>query len=92
MNSKFNGDMPEVNVSTWATPTQTDQNNLATRHRRDLLPWLTSPSNYWSSESYNMADNKKQEKDFTKEVDALLPEADATIKVLQSFNEITTLD
>lgn len=39
-----------------------------------------------------MADNKKQEKDFTKEVDALLPEADATIQVLQSFNEITTLD
>jgi 26S proteasome regulatory subunit N5 len=28
-----------------------------------------------------MADNKKQEKDFTKEVDALLPEADAIIKV-----------
>jgi len=28
-----------------------------------------------------MADNKKQEKDFTKEVDALIPEADAVIKV-----------
>jgi 26S proteasome regulatory subunit N5 len=28
-----------------------------------------------------MADNKKQEKDFTKEVDALIPEADAIIKV-----------
>jgi len=83
--------MPEVNVSTWVTPTQTDQNNLATRHRRDLH-WLTSPSNHWSSESYNMADNKKQEKDFTKEVDALLPEADATIQVLQSFNELITLD
>ncbi|KAF5312350.1 hypothetical protein D9619_002908 [Psilocybe cf. subviscida] len=27
-----------------------------------------------------MADNKKQEKDFTKEVDALIPEANATIK------------
>jgi hypothetical protein len=80
--------MSEVNVSTWVTPIQTDQNNLATRHRRDL----PCPSNYWSSESYNMADNKKQEKDFTKEVDALLPEADATIQVLQSFNEITTLD
>jgi 26S proteasome regulatory subunit N5 len=28
-----------------------------------------------------MAENKKQEKDFTKEVDALLPETDAVIKV-----------
>jgi hypothetical protein len=28
-----------------------------------------------------MSDNKKQEKDFTKEVDALLPEAAATVKV-----------
>lgn len=28
-----------------------------------------------------MADNKKQEKDFTKEVDVLLPEVDAIIKV-----------
>ena len=28
-----------------------------------------------------MADNKKQEKDYTKEVDALLPEAEAIVKV-----------
>jgi 26S proteasome regulatory subunit N5 len=28
-----------------------------------------------------MADNRKQEKDFTKEVDTLLPQADAIIKV-----------
>lgn len=28
-----------------------------------------------------MSDNKKQERDFTKEVDALLPEAAATVKV-----------
>jgi len=31
-----------------------------------------------------MADNKKQEKDFTKEVDALIPEAESIIKVCQS--------
>jgi len=31
-----------------------------------------------------MADNKKQEKDFTKEVDALLPEADALVKVTRN--------
>lgn len=31
-----------------------------------------------------MADNKKQEKDFTKEVDALIPEAELIIKVCQS--------
>jgi len=28
-----------------------------------------------------MADNKKQEKDYTKEVDALVPEAEAIVKV-----------
>lgn len=31
-----------------------------------------------------MADNKKQEKDFTKEVDALIPEAESIIKVCES--------
>jgi len=30
-----------------------------------------------------MADNKKQEKDFTKEVDALIPEAESIIEVSQ---------
>ncbi|TCD60049.1 hypothetical protein EIP91_010843, partial [Steccherinum ochraceum] len=35
-------------------------------------PWYTRPINY---NLYNMAEVKKQEKDYTKEVDALLPEA-----------------
>jgi len=36
-----------------------------------------------------MSDNKKQEKDFTKEVDALLPEAAATVKVcFENFPQI----
>ena len=68
--------MPEVSVGTWADLLQTRHNNFATRHR----DWLANPSNS-SPKNYNMADNKKQEKDFTKEVDALLPDADATIKV-----------
>lgn len=39
-----------------------------------------------------MTDNKKQEKDFTKEVDELLPQVDAIIKVrLLVFLSITQL-
>jgi hypothetical protein len=36
-----------------------------------------------------MADNKKQEKDFTKEVDALIPEVELIIKVWQSIHWIS---
>lgn len=55
---------------------QTEHNNLATRHLD-----RTGNLHLSSLKNYTMADNKKQEKDYTKEVDALLPEADATIKV-----------
>ena len=64
-----------ANIVTWMTP-QTNSNNssIATR-QRDWTHNSKSPS--WI---YTMSDNKKQEKDFTKEVDALLPEAATTIK------------
>ena len=67
--------MPEVTVGTWLPPSQTRQNNLATRHRDSI----GAPSKY--SSNHYMADNKKQEKDYTKEVDALVPEAEAVVKV-----------
>ena len=70
---------PEVTVSTWLKGLQTSDNNTATRHR-DWIAKFQSTAAY----SYTMADNKKQERDFTKEVDALLPEADALIKVPRS--------
>jgi hypothetical protein len=38
---------------------------------------------------FTMADNKKQEKDFTKEVDALIPEVELIIKVWQSIHWIS---
>ncbi|KAI0673375.1 hypothetical protein C8Q78DRAFT_622453 [Trametes maxima] len=40
--------------------------------RTATSPWYSSPSR---RSTYNMAEPKKQEKDYTKEVDALLPEA-----------------
>ena len=41
-------------------------------------PWYPRPVNY---NHYDMAEVKKQEKDYTKEVDALLPEVQSTAKV-----------
>lgn len=67
---------PEVNVATWGELLQTKPNTSATRHRDWIRNTHTS-----STYKFNMSDNKKQEKDYTKEVDALLPEADALIKV-----------
>ncbi|KAF5384842.1 hypothetical protein D9615_001357 [Tricholomella constricta] len=67
---------PEV-VETWIPKwkEQTRNNNTATRHSDWMQRTLTSPS-------YNfiMSDNKKQEKDFTLEVDTLLPEAAVAVK------------
>ena len=40
--------------------------------------WLTRPIQF---RRYDMADPKKQEKDFTKEVDSLIPEAQTIAKV-----------
>lgn len=69
--------LAEVNVATWGELLQTRNNTLsATRHRDWAHRLHTS-----STPNYIMSDNKKQEKDFTKEVDALLPEAEAIIKV-----------
>jgi hypothetical protein len=67
---------PEVNVATWIELLQTRPNTSATRHRDWIHNTHTS-----STHKFNMSDNKKQEKDYTKEVDALLPEAAALIKV-----------
>lgn len=68
--------LPEVTVATWMkSKLQTDVNNAATRHF-----WIESTRNS-PSWKFIMSDNKKQEKDYTKEVDALLPEAEALVKV-----------
>ena len=64
---------PEVTVATWIPKWQGSQirnNNTATRHFTNSVSW-----------SYIMADNKKQERDFTVEVDALLPVAESIAKV-----------
>ena len=71
---------PEVTVATWSQKgqeslKQTVNNNNATRHFSDFTA-LHSPS--WT---YIMADNKKQERDFTVEVDALLSEVEPLAKV-----------
>ena len=66
---------PEVTVATWILKQETTQisnNNAATRHS------ATTHSAFWS---HIMADNKKQEKDFTVEVDTLLPDAASLAKV-----------
>lgn len=39
-----------------------------------------------------MSDNKKQEKDYTKEVDAILPEAEAVVKVCLHLSIIIGID
>lgn len=44
---------------------------------------FTRPVNY--PRYYDMADVKKQEKDYTKEVDALIPEAQTLAKVCRSY-------
>jgi len=64
----------EVTVATWTQGSlkQTNNNTNATRH---CAPFH-SPS--WS---YIMADNKKQERDFTVEVDTLLPDAESVARV-----------
>ena len=70
--------MAEVTVATWGELSQTRHNtSSATRHRDWAHRLHTSPT-----PNYIMSDNKKQEKDYTKEVDALLPEAETIIKVL----------
>jgi len=67
---------PGINLCTWAKSLQTDCNNVATRHRPCNQETLNTPA--WK---YIMSDNRKQEKDYTKEVDALLPQAETLIKV-----------
>lgn len=62
-------------VATWIVPKwkrQTQNNNTETRHS----DWLNSPSL-----KFYMSDNKKQEKDYTKEVEILLPEASSIANV-----------
>lgn len=71
---------PEVTVATWiqkrqGSLKQTRSNNSATRHK------FTNLNVRHSAWSYIMADNKKQERDFTVEVDALLPDAESVAKV-----------
>ena len=55
--------------------TNDNNSNVATR-QRDRIHNSKSP--YWT---HIMSDNKKQEKDFTKEVDERLPEAAEIVKV-----------
>ena len=64
----------EVQVRFWKRrrACQTSSNKTATRH-------FHFPSSCTFSSI--MSDNKKQEKDFTPEVDALLPEAESLVKV-----------
>jgi hypothetical protein len=63
----------------WLWKLQITDNNTSTRHRkRELIGRSTHTP---SLPAFIMSDNKKQEKDFTKEVDALLPEAEALAKV-----------
>ena len=67
-----------------------DQTPDATRTTRQC-PVLFDPHSQYSTQAaltrrihfrrYDMADPKKQEKDFTKEVDALLPETKALAQV-----------
>jgi len=69
----------EVTVATWLDPKWKEQiknNNTATRHSDWIQRTLNS-----TSHRFIMSDNKKQEKDFTSEVDVLLPEAEAVVKV-----------
>jgi hypothetical protein len=66
--------LPEVTVATWIQKgqeslRQTNTNTNATRHF-STASW-----------SFIMADNKKQERDFTVEVNALLPDAESMAKV-----------
>ena len=68
-----------MNVATWIHPKwkeQTRINKTGTRHSDWIERTLNLPAN-----RFIMSDNKKQEKDYTSEVDALLPEAEATVKV-----------
>ena len=48
------------------------------RSDTQLTPWVTRPITF---RYYDMADPKKQEKDYTKEVDALLPETKTLAEV-----------
>lgn len=65
----------------WLSQCQTRVNKVATRHCSRSLQDSQAQRNI-------MTDNRKQEKDFTKEVDELLPLADATAKVIQSINNL----
>lgn len=67
------------------TGSQTTDNNTATRH----FVQRTHKSASWI---YIMADNKKQEKDFTKEVDAILPEAASLAKARRPRFQTIYLD
>ena len=74
----------EVEVATWIrkrTPnpsnaSQIDVNKHATRQLGRKT--YNSPYNSWN---YTMSDNKKQERDFTPEVDAILPETTSLAQV-----------
>lgn len=50
---------------------------------KSQLPPLTQPVDY--TRYYDMADVKKQEKDYTKEVDTLIPEAQKLAGVCRSY-------
>ncbi|KAG5647556.1 hypothetical protein DXG03_008909 [Asterophora parasitica] len=68
----------EVAISAWIDPKwkeQTRNNNTVTRHSDWVQRTLT-----WPSYKFIMSDNKKQERDFTPEVDTLLPEAASIAK------------
>lgn len=64
--------------SPWILAYQTSINNTATRHSLTLI---ADASALLTWKIFNMSDNKKQEKDYTPEVDALIPEADKLAKV-----------
>ncbi|KAG6862181.1 hypothetical protein C0995_004263 [Termitomyces sp. Mi166 len=75
---KHDSRMNEVNVARWINPKWKEQiriNNTGTRHSDWIEKTLNSPSY-----RFIMSDNKKQEKDYTSEVDSLLPEAEAIVK------------
>ncbi|GLB35964.1 putative motif in proteasome subunits, Int-6, Nip-1 and TRIP-15 [Lyophyllum shimeji] len=83
----------EVTVATWLDRKwkgQTGNNNTATRHSDWIRKTLNS-----ASYRFIMSDNKKQEKDFTKEVDALLPDAESLAKsgkLQEALDKIFTLE
>lgn len=83
MVQKMHNDAPTQGpVQKWkvSAETQTTPNIFATRHLTPIQ------NNSYSKSHYSMAEVRKQEKDFTKEVDELLPEATTLAKVCREWH------